>query len=300
MHAQEIDNNSPAIAGISAHDITIIAGFDKYRSPLELWAERTNKIPRTEQTFQMWLSGRQREVILDSYERLHKTSLTRSRSGFRHPEIDFAIAHPHGWVKDGERLIDARTISERSWRALGWEAEIPTRFLIGCNWTLGVMGMQAGTIAALVGGSDIKECELAFDQPFFEQCCDNALEFLECVTKDIPPSAGANDLRLINLLVGERSGTLEQTDDPEAWELASKAQALAEQRLELTHQAKDIETAEKEIKNQLVQLFGAGSGLLIRNGDAFQSYVVKISEVNVKEVLHKAFSYSKITIKKGN
>ncbi len=288
---------------IGASKIPIILGLNKRKSALQLWAEDTGKIKQSKgDDFFAWLGKELEPVVIKLYAKETKAKVRQAKSLYAHESIDWATCSPDAFIFDDVQaytfdrpsaLLEAKTAHYH--KAEQWEQSAPNDYYMQVQWQLGVMQMQEAHIACLIGGADFKHYPINFDQDVFLRALDAAEKYRECVISDIPPAAGPGDSKLIDDLVGERVDDTVEINTSQAYALAKKKQATADEIKELKKMIKDLEEVEDLCSNQLKQIIGAHKQAII--SDVCE---VKLNTIKIAERIQKAYEYTRFNMKWRN
>lgn len=146
--------------GLGGSDILAVLGFSTYRTPWDVWAEKTGVRSWQDEgsssadlgkELEPWLLG-QAEKLLNA-----PVSTTAYRT-YRHPMFDWQRCSPDGIAADG-RLIEAKTAGLGSGYGTpaGWaDDSIPLGYEFQVRWSLYVMNAPAAEIVALIAGMGLQ------------------------------------------------------------------------------------------------------------------------------------------------
>lgn len=276
---------------LGSSDITTIAGLNAFQSPLELWAIKTGKIVRENKDNPAMLYGRMVEPAIRAVFAMVEPAfdITANDATFQHQDYDWAIATPDSYVTlrhDTESIDYDLCGSEKglcelkhTGRAQGWDEGAPNYAHIQLMWQLGIMQMDWGFVAAIVGGrpNDARTPFFRFEKPIFDQLIGLGLAFQESVTKDIPPQAGPGDKALIDGLIDRQEGEIElHTAGDWVDQFDSYSAQLRVLRAELRQHESKLEEAKNNIKLQM--------------GDATSAVLTDGRCVTLKEIIKKPYT----------
>ncbi len=207
--------------GIGASEIAIILGFDRHRTPLELWLDKRGQLTKDEQP---WLD---RGIRLEPYvaahyqERHPDVAVTRHGRTTVHPTHKLVIATPDYEVQTYTRhplspdegggvlemthrkLLQIKTIrpTREVLREFGVQGtdEVPMAFAAQEQWELLATNLEEAHIAVLFGLDDYREYVILADDGLQEEMVDAATEWwqrhiVEGVEPPIEGYAGAHYL----------------------------------------------------------------------------------------------------------
>lgn len=287
--------------GIGSSDIAVVCGFSRYKSKLELWAEKTGKLPeQTDNEFMAY--GRHLEpFVAELFTK--KTGLETKKSGqlFRHPMYSWALASPDYFtVEAGQPMVVECKTATGNQRELWANGQVPDSYQAQLIWQLGVLGLDGGYLAGLVGG-DVRAFytpRFTFSSALFLAFLEQAEAFMQCVQQDIPPDPGAGDSQLIEELVGARSGTMAELSPELDIRLNEIAYVLTNLRREKSLHDKTVKALDDEIKkleNEVKMALGSYESARLSSGA-----LVSVKLVTVPERVQSGYKYSRLTIKNTN
>lgn len=249
---------------IGSSEIGTVCLMNEWQTPFELWAEKTGKVPRREETEAMWLGKELEPTVGRMFARRTGLPVKAANCLVQHDSVDWATASPDFWVTIGDALtvLEAKFAKGRNWRF--WEDGPPKSYILQLNWQLGIAGLGVGFIARLIGGDpdNYGHHEFEFSKELFDFCMERATDFERCLREDIPPLAGEGDSKLIAQLQGAREKVRVNLEDAAISE-ANAYEALADELSAANELVKKKKSQLDKHKGRLLQLIGnAEEGLL--------------------------------------
>jgi len=228
---------------IGGSDIGAILGLSRFKTPLEVWMEKTGKETKRVDSLPLRFGSFAEEFVASEYSRATGFELVHDESIYLHPEHSFMSAHIDRFVVEGStspysRILECKTanpFSSGDWGEAGSD-QVPMSYLCQCIWYMAITGIDKTDLAVLFGNSDFRIYEIARDQGLEELVIAKATTFWnEHVLKDIlPPAQSEADCQ-----------TLFSKGDP------AKSIEAKEEALELTKRLhtlnSEIETREEEL-----------------------------------------------------
>ena len=178
--------------GIGGSDASVIMGKNPYRSILQLWEEKTGKLPVSDNGNEFTYWGNVMEPIIRK-EFMNRTGLKvrQKHAMIFHEEYPYLFADVDGIVTDerGEKCIfEAKTASQ--YKADQWENGVPEEYVLQVQHYLAVCGMNKAYIAALIGGNKFVFTTIYRDDFLIEELTAREKKFWEeCVLTDTEPDA---------------------------------------------------------------------------------------------------------------
>lgn len=256
---------------IGGSEIAAVMGLSRWKTPLQLWAEKTGKvIPEDISNLEHVELGTELEdFVAKKFERKSGKKVRRDNRAFVHKELSYCVAHIDRRITGTDELLECKTCS--AWKAKEWDGEeIPVEYVLQVNWYLGICGMKTGYIAVLIGGQKFAWKEIAFDEALYAKQIQAAIRFMEFhVKEDHPPVAVANDNEALVDMFPEAQGEIVKI---EAKEQADEMNTALEHRLEVM---KEISAAEEEKAK-----IDAGIKLVIGNAAGVETDKFKVTWLN--------------------
>jgi putative phage-type endonuclease len=180
---------------IGGSDIGAILGLSRFKTPLEVWMEKTGKETKRLDSLPLRFGSFAEEFVASEYSRATGFELLHDESIYIHPEHAFISAHMDRFVLEvgsssPTRILECKTanpFSSGDWGEVGSD-EVPMSYLCQCIWYMAITGIDKTDLAVLFGNSDFRIYEIARDQALEELVIAKASTFWnECILKDIPP-----------------------------------------------------------------------------------------------------------------
>jgi putative phage-type endonuclease len=182
---------------IGGSDIGAILGLSRFKTPLEVWMEKTGKRTKKMDSLPLRFGSFAEEFVASEYSRATGYELLHDESIYLHPEHSYMSAHIDRFVLDGgasapSRILECKTanpFSSGDWGEAGSD-QVPMSYLCQCIWYMAITAIDKTDLAVLFGNSDFRIYEIARDQGLEELVIAKASTFWnEHVLKDIPPPA---------------------------------------------------------------------------------------------------------------
>lgn len=249
-----IDNAMDRTKFIGGSDIAVIMQLSKWKTPLQLWAEKTGKIiPKDLSKNEAVEWGIELEDILArKFEKQTGFKVRCDNRTFVHPKYSYMVGHIDRWIVGEDAFLECKTTSaylEKDWRG----EEMPAAYIAQVNWYCGLIPKRLGYVTCLIGGQKRVGKRLEFDEELFEKQVAMAQNFWENhVLKDIPPTATADDSETLNMLYPDSNESTVHFDG----EAGDRLNALIEERQGGIEQSKMIEEEVEKLSNQIKQCLG--------------------------------------------
>ncbi len=144
-------------SGIGASSAATVLGFIRWRSPWQVWAEKTNAHrPDDAPSAAADLGNDLEPWLLTQAEKLIGLPVRRTdHRMYAHSQHPWRLCSPDGWVPADRRLVEVKTAGLASGYGIpyGWDGDAcPLGYEIQCRWQMHVMDAPAVELVALVAG----------------------------------------------------------------------------------------------------------------------------------------------------
>jgi putative phage-type endonuclease len=240
---------------IGGSDIGAILGLSRFRSPLQVWIEKTGKEISQSDSLPLRFGSFAEEFVASEYSQFTGLELLHEKSAFIHPEYSMFCAHIDRLVMgDGldcppTKILECKTanpFSQGDWGEIGSD-EVPLPYLCQVAWYQGMTGIDQADLAVLFGNTDFRIYEIARDKELEQMIIQKALFFWnEYVLKDIPPPVQSETDCHTLFSQGDPNRTVEAK--AETLELAKRLQILNN---EIDSRESEISHIKQNIMSQL-------------------------------------------------
>ena len=237
---------------IGGSDIGAILGLSKFRTPLEVWMEKTGKEVRQLDSLPLRFGSFAEEFVASEYARATNFELLHDESIYIHPTHPMMSAHVdrfilgNGLNKTATRLLECKTanpFARGQWGEPGTD-QVPMSYLCQCIWYMAITGIEQCDLAVLFGNSDFRIYEIARDLELEALVIEKALQFWnEYVLKDIAPPAQTE---------GDYQALFKKSDPSKTIEANAKTVELIRQLQSLSVQSGDMDEQITQIKQHIM------------------------------------------------
>jgi len=239
---------------IGGSDIGAILGLSRFRSPLEVWMEKTGKETKKLDSLPLRFGSFAEKFVASEYSRATSFELIHDESIYIHPEHAFMGAHMDRFVLEGgacapTRILECKTanpFSSGDWGGVGSD-EVPMSYLCQCIWYMAITNINRVDLAVLFGNSDFRIYEINRDLELETVILQKASLFWdEYVLKDIaPPAQSEADCQTL-FSKGDSTKSIEAK--AETLLLTKRLQLL---NSEIDVREKEISSIKQNIMNQM-------------------------------------------------
>ena len=257
--------------GIGGSDIAAMLGLSPYKTPLQLWMDKTGRDesePDGEALERMHWGTVLEDIVARHYSEVRGVKVQRINQILHHPEVAIALANIDRavlepgkrayWSEDAGRVMGARNVLEvktahalarhsADWGEAGTD-EVPQQYWMQCQWYLGITGLPFADLAVLFGGQKFATYTIAFDRKIFDDMLAEADAWWKRhILDDIPPEPYTED-DARRLWKSHLAGKEKIVDA----EIAADVQELAETKAEIAK----LEKHEQELRDAITCAFG--------------------------------------------
>lgn len=181
--------------GLGGTDISAILGVNKYKTPYQLWEDKTGRAPKFEGNKFTRRGQYMEDAVANYFEDATGQKVIRASESselFIHSDHPFLLGSPdrrYFATEGGKGILECKTTMNSMEADL--EA-IPQAWFIQLQWYLGLAGYKKGTIAwsELGWSSDFKHIEVDFNPDFFSYMVEEGVKFWnKYIATDTPPEA---------------------------------------------------------------------------------------------------------------
>jgi len=240
--------------GLGASDMAAVLGVSPYKTPYQLWAEKTGATPE-----QKVGDAARRGVILEDavgryYEEERGVKLRKSNGVVRlksNPRLMASLDRTI--VGEPKGIVEIKTSASPRWSM--WP--VPPEVMIQVHVQMGIVGAKWCDVVALLGGLVFKIERVQFDPTLWAQILWSAEKFLLAVDTKTPPALEALDAQAFALATPQASDEYAAADES----LESVYRQLREVNTEihfLEQKKGSLEIVLKEAIGDKAGLAGAG------------------------------------------
>ena len=269
--------------GIGGSDVATILGLNKWKSPYQLWLEKTGQIDleHIESEPAYWGNVLEEIVAKEFQERTGK-KVRRRNKVFEHPLHPFLRANIDRDVVGENAILECKTAN--AFLGKEWEGEeVPLSYLCQVQHYMNVLNKKYCYIAVLIGGQKFIWKQVDRDQELIDMITERLVEFWETnVLNRQEPVIDGSEATSEFLKEKYSDSTEEETTLPASFD------DLVDQKRELKKAKKEIETAIRQVDNEIINELGkrkASIGIAPRNIISWK--LVSTKRMNSKKLAEK-------------
>jgi putative phage-type endonuclease len=174
-------------------------GYSSYKTPYQLYLEKTGAIECDEEETEQQYWGRVLErVILNRFSEENNVEISFPDTVY-HPDYPFIFANLDGWIESEKAVVEAK--STNSFQRKEWDMAltdgIPLVYLIQVAKQCAVTNASRGYCAVLIGGMEYKQFVYERDKELETVILQADIDFWECVQhRKEPDPLNTSDCRL--------------------------------------------------------------------------------------------------------
>lgn len=232
--------------GIGGSDVGAILGINKYKTPFEVYIEKTEPITEVkEQSESAYFGDIFEDVVAKEFEKRTGKKVRRDRKHYKHNDYPFMVANIDRRVVGENAILECKTANQFLMKE--WEGEeIPASYLVQVQHYLAVTGAEIGYIAVLIGGQKFIWKEVQRDEELIEMIIESEKDFWKKVQDETPPALDGSSAA--ENYIKEK---YKQAESEKAIELGFEYKDKIKTYLEKKEQLKVFETEVKELENQI-------------------------------------------------
>lgn len=232
-------------AGLGGSDASVVLGFNKWKSPFQLYLEKTGEhVEEINNEFIYWGNVLE-DIVAKEFEVRTGKKVRRLNKLLQHKDHPFMLANLDRVVVGEKAILECKTTSQYNKEA--WEGDdIPAAYICQVQHYLAVTGYGKAYIAVLIGGNSFVWKEIERDEEFIEILIQREQAFWENhVIADVPPAIDGSPS------ASELLQKLYPQDDGSAIMLDEQSHVLIEAIEKLKADKKSTDELLKTYENQL-------------------------------------------------
>ena len=174
--------------GIGGSDASVVCGISRYKSPVELWMEKTDQLPAQEAGEAAYWGTQLEALVRAEFTKRTGIEVSIVRQLLQSIEYPFMLANLDGVceVPDvGTCIFEAKTAS--AYKADEWEDSIPDEYQLQVQHYMAVTGYAGAYIAVLIGGNTFRWKFVERDEELISMLIELETAFWNHVQDRTPP-----------------------------------------------------------------------------------------------------------------
>lgn len=264
--------------GIGGSDIGAIMGLSKWKSPVDVWLDKTGRTePDLEMSEPAYFGIELESFVAAEYSKRSGNKVQRVNQAMKHPEHNWMLANiDRAVVADGSRarldkdgkltgikgLLECKTASaylEREWS----DGSAPLAYVAQCQWYMAVTGAEWCDLAVLIGGQKYVCHRIDRDESLIDAVIEAGRQFWFNVLDGSPPTPRTPEETLALFPTNSRDDLVLASDDI--------MHALEAYQL-LKQKAKGVDDEMAAVKAAIQSFIGPHSGLCDLQGSPLATW----------------------------
>lgn len=237
--------------GIGGSDAAAACGLSRWKSPMELWMEKTNQIEPKEPGEAAYWGQVLEPIIREEFTRRTGIMVKPKKAILQHPFHPIMLANVDGLLTDsnlGQGIFEAKTTG--SYSAKEWEDKVPEEHYLQLQHYMAVTGFKFSYIAVLIGGNTLRWHLVRRNDEVIDLLIQLESRFWQHVEKNIAPEIDGSSAstQLLNRLYPHGK--------PQSIVLPREALSLIEDLEKARTDKKAAEERENTASNRLKEILG--------------------------------------------
>lgn len=180
--------------GIGGSDASVVCGINRYKSPVELWLDKTGQLPPQEAGEAAYWGTQLEPFVRAEFTKRTGIEVSQCKNLLQSEEYPFMLANLDGIceVPDfGTCIFEAKTAS--AYKAGDWEDTIPDEYQLQIQHYMAVTGYAGAYIAVLIGGNTFRWKFVERDEELISMLIELETDFWNHVQDCTPPPLDGSD-----------------------------------------------------------------------------------------------------------
>lgn len=190
-------------AGIGGSDCSAAVGLSRWKSPFQLWSEKTNRIvPAKAGEAAYWGSVMEPILRAEVAKRMPKAEVRECPFFLRSKAHPYMLANIDGYVRENGSFSCLEIKTANAYAAVqDWQNGLPIEYYCQVMHYMAVTGMSSAYVAVLLGGNTFEIQKIERDEDMICHIIQMEEHFwYEHMLKDTPPEATAKDNEVLGQL----------------------------------------------------------------------------------------------------
>lgn len=180
--------------GIGGSDASVVCGINRYKSPVELWMDKTNQLPYQEAGEAAYWGTQLEDLVRNEFTKRTGIKVKQTNQLLQSEDYPFMLANLDGECIHpiyGKCIFEAKTAS--AYKAGEWEDAIPDEYILQVQHYMAVTGYKGTYIAVLIGGNTFRWKFIERDEDIISMLIQLESDFWEHVQTDVPPQLDGSE-----------------------------------------------------------------------------------------------------------
>ena len=239
-------------SGLGGSDASVVCGINRYKSPVELWMDKTGQLPYDEAGEAAYWGQQLESLVKSEFTKRTGIDITLVNQILQSEEYPFMMANLDGVCEHpdyGTCIFEAKTTSV--FNSDKWDDTIPDEYMLQIQHYMAVTRYMGTYIAVLIGGNTFKWKFIERDEELIAMLIQLEKEFWEHVQSNVPPPLDGSEASAKFL-----SERFPDSVPKSKIELPQDAVALIERYHEVSEKLEEFAEQKLEAENLLKQMLG--------------------------------------------
>ena len=180
--------------GIGGSDAAVVCGISRYKSPVELWMEKTNQLSSQEAGEAAYWGTLLETLVRTEFTKRTGIDVSKPSAILQSEEYPFMLANLDGVCEHpdfGPCVFEAKTAS--AYKVGEWEHTIPDEYQLQIQHYMAVTGYAGAYIAVLIGGNTFRWKFVERDEELISMLVRLEADFWNHVQDMTPPPLDGSD-----------------------------------------------------------------------------------------------------------
>jgi len=182
--------------GIGGSDASVVCGVNKYKSPIELWMDKTGQQPHDEAGEAAHFGRLLEPIVRAEFTRRTGIEVIPVNQILRSRDYPFMLANLDGVCRHpdyGRCVFEAKTAN--AFKAGEWENDaVPYEYVLQVQHYMAVTGYAGACVAVLIGGNNFQWRYVPRDEEVITMLIRTERDFWSHVQDGVPPGRAHRSL----------------------------------------------------------------------------------------------------------
>ena len=181
-------------SGIGGSDASVVCGISRYKSPVELWMEKTNQIHYQEAGESAYWGIQLESLVKSEFTKRTNIKVKPVNQLLKNEEYPFMLANLDGVCEHpdyGTCVFEAKTAS--AYKSGEWDDSIPDEYMLQIQHYMAVTGYKGAYIAVLIGGNTFRWKFVERDEELITMLIQLEADFWQHVESAVPPTLDGSE-----------------------------------------------------------------------------------------------------------
>lgn len=180
--------------GIGGSDASVVCGINKYKSPVELWLDKTGQLPYDEAGEAAYWGTQLESLVKAEFTKRTGIEVRPVNQLLQSEDHPYMLANLDGTCEHpiyGACVFEAKTSSV--YRETEWNDAIPDEYVLQIQHYLAVTGHKGAFVAVLIGGNNFRWKFIERDEELIAMLIQLEGDFWNHVQEGVPPAIDGSD-----------------------------------------------------------------------------------------------------------